>query len=427
MFVSWRMGDDYWTWSPCELEGLGASIAVEKCSFFILRSNKPTLVFPDNKCVIQAFDKLQKGRYSTSQRLASFTNRMQRYPIKLQHGSGKLLQNIGSDYISRNAPICNHDRCAVCEFAREQGENILASLVSVVKPSNTEIDLRKVFASLSAADTNSSNIPMGNNKAWFELQCNDYAISEALKLKKSGQQPPKSSSCLKEIKFYVKNCVVSQSSKLLVKEDSIPYSSKTVKRIVIPQTFLEPLLFQLHHNQNCPEPSQLNKLFERYFYAFQPKDAFSLIRSYCRACQARKQLPKEIKHFNSITDPTGPGIIFVSDIMRRAGQCILVTRDAFSDYVTTHIVPSETRADLKEGLIATTCSVRNNSEITIRVDSATGFVSLSKDDDLKSLKMQIEISDSKNKNGVAIVDKAIQELQKELVILSPEGKAINPI
>ena len=88
MFVSWRMGDDYWTWSPCELEGLGASIAVEKCSFFILRSNKPTLVFPDNKCVIQAFDKLQKGRYSTSQRLASFTNRMQRYHIRLNHGSG---------------------------------------------------------------------------------------------------------------------------------------------------------------------------------------------------------------------------------------------------------------------------------------------------------------------------------------------------
>ena len=65
MFVSWRMEDDYWSWSPCDLEALGASLAVEKCSFFILRSNKPTLVFPDNKCVIQAFEKLKKGGESS--------------------------------------------------------------------------------------------------------------------------------------------------------------------------------------------------------------------------------------------------------------------------------------------------------------------------------------------------------------------------
>ena len=68
----------------------GASIAVDKCV-------KPTLVFPDNKQVIQAFNKLKKGRYSTSQRLAKFTKNIKRYPVEMQHGSGKLLQNLGSD------------------------------------------------------------------------------------------------------------------------------------------------------------------------------------------------------------------------------------------------------------------------------------------------------------------------------------------
>ena len=58
MFVTWKLGEPYWSWSPCELEGLGASIAVEKCAFYILRSTKPTLVFPDNKQDLQAFNKL---------------------------------------------------------------------------------------------------------------------------------------------------------------------------------------------------------------------------------------------------------------------------------------------------------------------------------------------------------------------------------
>ena len=98
MFVTWKLGESYWSWSPCELEGLGASVAVGKCAFFILRSTKPTLVFPDNKQVIQAFNKLKKGRYSSSQRLATFTNNIQKYPIIMQHGSGKLLQNIGAHY-----------------------------------------------------------------------------------------------------------------------------------------------------------------------------------------------------------------------------------------------------------------------------------------------------------------------------------------
>ena len=60
MFLSWWMGESYWSWSPCELEALGASIAVDKCAFFILRSDKQ---------VIQASRRLNKQVIQASRRL----------------------------------------------------------------------------------------------------------------------------------------------------------------------------------------------------------------------------------------------------------------------------------------------------------------------------------------------------------------------
>ena len=112
--------------------------------------------------------------------------------------------------------------------------------------------------------------------------------------------------------------------------------------------------------------------------------------------------------------------------MRRAKQFIFVTRDSFSDFVASTFIKSESANDLKEGLIQTTSTVRRNSSISVRVDQAPGFVSLKKsnDKDLAKLNIVLDLSDPENKNGVAIVDKAIQELEKEIVKISPEGKSI---
>ena len=420
MFLSWRMGESYWSWTPCELEALGASIAVDKCAFFILRSDKPTLVFPDNKQVIQAFRRLKKGRYSTSQRLATFTNRMQKYPIEMQHGSGKLLQNIGSDYVSRNPPDCTDSKCSVCIFANERGELLLSAL-------NTQMDPELDLSNIRELTLNSAKeIPIGNTKAWYNLQINDPAISEAINYRKTGQQPPKTGTFSNEIKFYVRKCTLSPKTQLLVKEEEIPYETKKIERIVIPKIFLEPLLTQIHHDQSCPTVNQMKKLYGRYFYAYEPGNIFEQITSNCKICQSNKILPKEIKHFSSVTNASCPGTFFVIDVMNRAKQSIIVCRDAFSDFVTTSILKSEKVEDLKEGLVAVTSAVRKNAFITIKTDNAPGFKSMhSKDQDLSKLGITLELSDVTNKNGVAIVDKAIQELEKEIRIVSPESQPLS--
>ena len=430
MFVTWKLPESHWGWSPCELEGFGASVAVAKCSFYILKSTKPTLVFPDNKQVIQAFNKLQKGRYSTSQRLATFSNHMQKYPIQMQHGSGKMLQNLGSDYISRNAAECTNEGCELCKFAKDKGDSLLANITSKIfgNTIDSEIDLSSLSQHWSVA-LQGLDIPIGNLVAWSKVQSNDDSINKAIAYRKSGQTPPKSDKLLDmtEIRHYVSNCKYNSSNDLLIKEEDIPFDHKKKEKIVVPKWFIKPLLVQMHMDQTCPEPTQLKKIFERYFYGFRVSNLFQEVSEECPRCQARKKFPKELKHFTSITNSSSPGEIFVSDIMRRSKQVIFVTRDSFSDFVTTSIIKSEKTEDLKDGLITTTNTVRKQSEITVRVDNAPGFQSLfkSKDKDLAKLKIKLNLSNEKNKNGLAIVDKAIQELEKEITISSPEGKEIS--
>ena len=431
MFVTWKLSDLHWQWSPCEIEGLGASIAVDKCAFYILRSSKPTLVFPDNKQVIQAFNKLKKGRYSTSQRLATFTNNIQRYPVEMQHGSGKLLQNLGSDYIGRTTKDCTTKDCSMCKFASERSETLLSTFTNLLTGSNSaehDLDLSTLSSHWCNASSNLKDLPIGNIAAWSQLQEGDAAVSQAIKYKMSGQNPPKSdkSKEIKEIRHYVANCKYNSTNKLLIKEFDIQYDPKKHEKIVVPSWFVKSLLTQIHQDQTCPETSQLKKIFDRYFYGFQTNSIFSIIGDECSLCKARKKIPKEIKHFSSITNPPSPCVNFVSDVMRRAKQFIFVTRDSFSDFIASSFIKSESAKDLKEGLIQTTSTVRRNSSISVRVDQAPGFVSLKKsnDKDLAKLNIVLDLSDPENKNGVAIVDKAIQELEKEIVKLSPEGKAI---
>jgi hypothetical protein len=85
---------------------------------------------------------------------------------------------------------------------------------------------------------------------------------------------------------------------------------------------------------------------------------------------------------------------------------VFVSRDSFSDFVTTSIIKSEQAEDLKEGIISTSNNARRNSEIVVRVDNAPGVLSLikKKDKDLCELNIKLENSDKENQNGLAKKD-----------------------
>lgn len=60
------------SWLPCEIEALSIGAAVKHFTPYIIQSKSKTYVLADNKPCVQAFDKLCRGRFSSSPRVTSF-------------------------------------------------------------------------------------------------------------------------------------------------------------------------------------------------------------------------------------------------------------------------------------------------------------------------------------------------------------------
>ena len=90
------------------------------------------------------------------------------------------------------------------------------------------------------------------------------------------------------------------------------------------------------------------------------------------------------------------------------------------------LIPSEQSQDLKNGLIYLTQAIRSPGWITVVVDNAKEFESLvkSNDKDLLDLKIELQLTDTFNKNANSVVDRGCQELEEELRKLCPEAETL---
>ena len=94
--------------------------------------------------------------------------------------------------------------------------------------------------------------------------------------------------------------------------------------------------------------------------------------------------------------------------------------------VSLTILKSDKSADLKSGIIRLTTPVRHPGPISVITDWAPGFISLTKNDkELKDLHIQVILKDQLNKNFNAVVNRACQDVEREIRILAPEGRKIS--
>ena len=98
-----------------------------------------------------------------------------------------------------------------------------------------------------------------------------------------------------------------------------------------------------------------------------------------------------------------------------------------TSFTLTKIIQSEQKEDLKTGLISLLYRIKPNQLTVIRVDPHSSFVSLKEDAVLLEYGIQLEIGHEKNINKNGVAEKSIQELEAELVKISPGDQPVTEI
>ena len=441
IFYSFKLTDTQTNWWPCEREALAVATAIKKCSHFILESTKPLLILSDSKPVVEAFQLMRKGKFSTSSRMAAFLYAANQYKVDIQHISGKYKQNVAPDYLSRNPATCNNNQCQICKFITETSMCVVSAIKvipsipiavrDITGPIQTNkferhgpLMLRTFTQNEILSSPTNDNPPIGNKQTWTELQQQDFACSEAHRRLVSGQQPNKRGPMSNDIRKYYNSC---QAKDLLVVVEGIPNTTQTRNRIVVPKDFVPAIASQLHHRtSNHPSQYQLEKLFNKYYFGIHSKQAIAEITNECVLCKSNKYIAPFKTEYQAISRPDHPGRIFNIDVMRRNNQKVMVCRDLFSTYTTTAIVRSEQAECLLKGILECITVIRAPGHVKIRTDGATGFQALRENPKLEKLNIVVETTDPGNKNSIATADNAIKELESELVKLSPHDPAVNP-
>lgn len=404
-YFSIKMKSFQLNWLPCEQEALAITASINHWKVFIKNSKLKTQILTDSKPCVQAFIKLTRGEFSQSNRIVTFLSALSMYNLTLQHISGST--NELSDYLSRNPSECDlsHDRCQICSFVKEL---ITATVMSVTV---AEVLDRKV------------NMPFVSPAAWKATQRDCPDLRRAYAMLTQGTKPSHKQVKSKDTRSY-RNIATINADGLLVVKKEIPYLG-TQNLIVIPRTVLPGLLTALHLRLSHPSKTQLSKVFHRHFYGLDAEKHIETVTTECTHCASLKTLPQDLPEFSTSYPPTAPGFKFASDVLRRARQKILVTRDTFSSFTKTCLIDGEDKDSLRTAIIETTSDLRVSEGSSIRVDGGTAFQSLVNDRTLDKLGITIDVGRLKNKNKNPIAEKAVKELETELRIRHPDGGTVS--
>ena len=372
-------------WLPCEVEALSITAAIKHFSPFIIQSKQPCLL-TDSKPCVQAFEKLCRGEFSASPRVTSFLSTVSRYQANIRHLAG--FSNVLSDLARRNAPECNRPKCQICSF-------IIPTEDSVVRTAVTQ-DIRDL-----------PNLPFSTRSAWLQI------LSECLDL-----------TTIKDVKRYINVATIAKNGLLTVRRTTPLVSSTDL--IIVPPSVIDGLATAIHIKLDHPTKHQLQLVMKRHFYALDLAQVIERVCDTCHTCTSLRQLPEPLKVQTTEDPPAVVGTSFAADVLKRNKQAILVLRETSTSYTVASIVPDEKTNSLRETIARLCLDLRHVSGLpaTVRVDPAPGFVALTNGTTLKQLGIFLEIGRIKNTNKNPVAEKAISELENELLRQIPNGGTV---
>jgi hypothetical protein len=395
------------TWLPCEIEALCIGAAVKHFSPYIIQSPHTTQVLTDSRPCVQAYDKLRRGEFSASSRVTTFLSTVSRFLVHVRHIAG--IANLPSDFASRNPNLCPDASCQVCKFIQEMEDSVVRSL------------------SVTDVLDGGTKMPFTSRVAWLATQqeCSDLRRTHSHL--SQGTRPSKKATKIPDVKRYLKDLTIARDG-LLVVPDAQPFQP-TRERIVVPRSVLDGLLTAIHIKFLHPSKYQTKRLFTRYFYALDLDRAIDTGTSSCHQCESLKTIPIYLHPQSSTPPPSVIGVSFAADVMRRYRQCVLVLQETVSSYTLSAIIDNEQHDQLRNAILIMCATVRSHAHggVTIRVDSAPGFVALVNDAILASHGIKIVVGRVKNPNKNPVAEHAVEELGLECLQVSPEGGPISKV
>lgn len=168
---------------------------------------------------------------------------------------------------------------------------------------------------------------------------------------------------------------------------------------------------------------------QRHFYALDMGPALTRVSSSCHTCASLQKFPITLFSQTSEDPPDVIGIAFAADVIKRERQLVLVLRECATSYTAACLIADEKYDTLRNALKCLVVDLHpiDGPRAVIRVDPAPAFVSLSNNDGLKHLNVWLDIGRIKNKNKNPVAERAVQELEDELLKQEPGGGPIDQV
>ncbi|XP_066019216.1 uncharacterized protein [Pocillopora verrucosa] len=406
-FFSAKLRGTQTTWLPCEVEALSIAAATKHFSPYLIQSSNKACILTDSKPCVQAYEKLCRGEFSASPRVSTFLSVVSRYQASVRHVSGASI--LQSDFASRNAAPCENETCQICLF-------IASTRDSVVRAATVQDILQ-----------GNARLPFTSRPAWLAIQseCPDLRRTHAHLVQ--GTRPSKKLTNIKDVKRYLQVASIA-SDGLLVVQRHDPLSP-TRECIIVPRQALDGLLTALHIQLSHPSCHQLKMVAKRYLFALDLDKAVSRVSDGCHSCAAIQRSPTARIDQSTSPPPETVGQSFAADVIKRSRQLIFVLRETVTSYTSSLFLENERHQTLRDAIIKLCVEMRpmDGPPAVIRTDPAPGFKALVNDSLLQKHRITIELGHAKNPNKNPVAERAVQELENELLRQEPLGSSVSPL
>ena len=167
---------------------------------------------------------------------------------------------------------------------------------------------------------------------------------------------------------------------------------------------------------------------KRYLYALDLDKAVSRVSDGCHSCAAIRSSPNARIDRSTSPPPDPIGRSFAADI-KRSRQLIFVLRETVTSYTYSVSLEHERHQTLRDAIVKLCLELRpmDGPPAVIRTDPAHGLKPLVDDPLLKKHRITIELGQAKNPNKNPVAERAVQELETELLRQEPLGGVVSPL